>query len=96
MEKTHLIDDNQIDGPCNVANLTPGSEWQPCSSAAVRAAGGEIVYEQPPAMIVFLEMFPWLCQKLYPLLLGYAIVFFIVPWWGCTSCGKNCVSLPIA
>ena len=47
--------------------------------AAARAAGGEIVYEQPPAMIVFLEMFPWLCQKMYPLLFCYALVFFVVP-----------------
>ena len=47
--------------------------------AAVRAAGGEVVYEQPPAIVVFLEMFPWLCQKMYPLLFGYALVFFIVP-----------------
>jgi len=39
-------------------------------AAAARAAGGEIVYEQPPALIMFLEMFPWLCQRVYPALLG--------------------------
>jgi hypothetical protein len=27
--------------------------------AAAKAAGGEMVYEQPPALIMFLEMFPW-------------------------------------
>jgi hypothetical protein len=39
-------------------------------AAAARAAGGEIVYDQPPALITFLEMFPWLCQRVYPALLG--------------------------
>ena len=60
------------------------------TTAAARAAGGEVVYEQPPAVIVFLEMFPWLCQKMYPLLFGYALVFFIVPCtrWG--GFGANC------
>jgi hypothetical protein len=47
--------------------------------AAAKAAGGEIVYETVPATIRFLEMFPWMCSKLYPLLFWYAVVFFAVP-----------------
>ena len=47
--------------------------------AAAKAAGGEIVYETVPATIRFLEMFPWICTKIYPLLFWYAFVFFAVP-----------------
>ena len=47
--------------------------------AAAKAAGGEIVYETVPATIRFLEMFPWICAKIYPLLFWYAFVFFAVP-----------------
>ena len=45
--------------------------------AAAKAAGGEIVYETVPATIRFLEMFPWMCSKLYPLLFWYAVVFAV-------------------
>ena len=47
--------------------------------AAARAAGGEIIYERPPALIGFLELFPWACRKTYPALLCYALAFFLVP-----------------
>ena len=43
--------------------------------AAARAAGGEIIYERPPALIGFLELFPWACRKTYPALLCYALAF---------------------
>ena len=59
------------------ADAATGSS--PAFVAAAKAAGGEIVYETVPATIRFLEMFPWMCSKLYPLLFWYAVVFFAVP-----------------
>jgi hypothetical protein len=47
--------------------------------AAAAAVGGEIVYETVPLVIQFLELFPWICQKAYPALFWYAILFFLIP-----------------
>ena len=47
--------------------------------AAAAAVGGEIVYETVPLVIQFLELFPWICQKAYPALFWYAVLFFLIP-----------------
>lgn len=47
--------------------------------AAAASVGGEIVYETVPVMIQFLELFPWVCQKTYPALFWYAVLFFAIP-----------------
>ena len=37
------------------------------------------MYETVPVMIQFLELFPWVCQKTYPALFWYAVLFFAIP-----------------
>jgi hypothetical protein len=36
-------------------------------------------YDEPPLVILILELFPWLCRVMMPLLLAYATIFFAVP-----------------
>ncbi len=36
-------------------------------------------YGEPPLVILVLELFPWLCKLLMPLLLVYSAIFFLVP-----------------
>ena len=36
-------------------------------------------YGEPPLVILVLELFPWLCKLLMPLLLVYSAIFFLAP-----------------
>ena len=42
-------------------------------------SSAEFEYDEPPLVILILELFPWLCRVMMPLLLAYATIFFAVP-----------------
>ncbi|CEG00563.1 unnamed product [Ostreococcus tauri] len=37
------------------------------------------ISDEPPLVILFLELFPWLCRIMMPLLVVYATIFFVMP-----------------